>query len=98
MVEKPSATVRKMLGVELNVEPSSLMDDFRWLEAVGYGEDVECFLALLNDRFTYIPGGLTIGSGDQPFHGHLSEEFVEQIATVAGLIEHIERHVAKRRS
>ncbi len=97
-METPSAIVRKMLAVELNVEASALTEEFRWLEAVGDGEDVGCFLAELNDRFTYIPGGLTIGSGHQPFHWPLSEEFVEQIATVGGLIEHIERHVTKRES
>ena len=85
------ARIRRMLAAELKVEEQALTDDFRWLDAMG-SEDAEYFLARINNAFTRFPPGLSFGDGKRPF-GHIGAETLEQIATVSGLVIHIERHV-----
>jgi len=81
-----------MLAFELKVEEQALTDDFRWMDAMG-SEDAGYFLADVNHVFTRLSLGLSLGAGKQPFV-NITADTLEQIATVSGLIAHIERHVA----
>ncbi len=89
-----ASQVRTLLAKELNVQEQALTDDYRWLDAMG-SEDAGYFLAELNDRFTKLPSGFSFGDGERPFD-YIAPETLERIGTVAGLITHIERHVAGR--
>ena len=90
------AQIRIMLAVELKVEDQELTDGFRWLDVMG-SEDAECFLEEVNDVFTPLPLGFSFGEGKQPF-GNITADMLEQIATVRGLVAHIERHVTNVQS
>ncbi len=79
-----------MLAAQLRVDEEVLTNDFRWLDATG-SEDVEYFLARINDASVRFPTGFSVGSGKRPF-GFVSAETLEQIATVAGLTALVERH------
>jgi hypothetical protein len=79
------AQVRHMLAAELQVQETSLADDFRWLDEIGV-EDSGYFLARLNDAFAEIPQGFGFGNGKLPFR-QMEPETLEQIATVGGLID-----------
>ena len=85
------AQIRRMLAVELNVEERALSDGFRWLDAMG-SEDAEYFLAEVNEAFTRLSPGFSFGGGKHPFR-NITADTLEQIATVSGLITHIELHV-----
>jgi len=85
-----------MLARELKVEELALTDDYPWLQEMG-SEDAEYFLAEVNDAFTTLPAGFSVGSGKGPFEC-LDTEALERIGSVGGLIEFVERHVAKRKA
>lgn len=80
-----------MLARELHVEDPALTDDFRWLEVLG-SEDVEWFLAELDEAFTTLPPSFSFGDGERLFR-HIDGDLMERIATVGGLIDVIQRRV-----
>jgi acyl carrier protein len=86
--------VKSMLAAELGVEQSTLQDDSRWLDSIG-AEDVELFLGKLDQQFKFIPPGFSLGDGVRLFENTVSDETLERIGTVRGLIEYVERHAAK---
>ena len=43
-----------------------LTRDFRWLDVMG-SEDEDFFLGVLDEAFTILPPGFSLGSGKQPF-------------------------------
>ena len=92
-MESVKAQVRRMLASDLRVQESSLTDDFRWLDAMGI-EDACWFLARLNDAFAEVPQGLSFGNGRPPFR-QTDGPFLEQIAAVGGLTEHIRSHTTE---
>ncbi len=83
-----------MLAKELKQEEQALTNDYRWLDEMGT-EDAEYFLAEVNDAFTTLPSGFSVGSGKRPFES-IDAETLELIGTVGGLVEYVERHVAGR--
>ncbi len=91
-----SSLIRTMLAKELHVEEQALRDEYPWLDVMG-SEDAEYFLAEVNDAFTKLPSGFSVGDGERPFEC-IDAETLERISTVRGLIECVERHVAKRQS
>ena len=84
-----SLEVRRLLAAELKLVENTLTRDFRWLDEVS-NEDVCYLLARLNERFTSIPVGLSVGDGQRPFNGHVSSQTLERIATVGSLIEFLQ--------
>jgi cell division FtsZ-interacting protein ZapD len=93
MMNTIGSQVRTLLAKELDVQEQTLTDDYRWLDAIG-SEDAEYFLAELNDRFTKLRSGFSLGEGERPFD-YITPERLERIATVGALITHIERHVGR---
>ena len=92
-----NAQIRRMLAFELKVEEQALTEGFRWLDAMG-SEDAEHLLAEVNAAFARLSPGFSFGQGKQPFGKNITADTLEQIATVSGLIAHIERHVTNAHS
>jgi hypothetical protein len=87
------AQVRRMLAAELRMQESSLVDDFRWLDAIGV-EDSSYFLARINNAFAEIPKGFSFGTGKLPFH-RADAELLERIATVGGLMSYVRKYLSE---
>jgi len=87
--------VRFLLAGELKFEERFLVHDFRWLEVLGSG-DAGYFLARLNSEFGVIPRGFSAGAGKRPFEDHIDAQMLERIATVGGLIEFVQAHLAEQ--
>jgi hypothetical protein len=88
-----ASQVRRMLAHRLKMDESVLTDDFRWLALIDPVDEEE-FLADVSDTFTLIPLGLSLGSGYFPF-AKVEPNGLDRIATVGGLIAHIEQHIAR---
>jgi hypothetical protein len=84
-----------MLAAELRLDEQALTDDFRWVDAMG-SEDAEHFLAELDDAFRNLPQGFSFGHGRQPFD-QIDEVLEQGVATVGGLIAHVEEWLATGR-
>jgi hypothetical protein len=82
-----------MLADTLKTDESVLTDDFRWMTIIDPAVE-EDFLADVNDTYTVVPPGLSLGSGHSPFHKAEPDQR-ERIATVGGLIAEIEQHLAR---
>lgn len=85
-----------MLARELKVEEQALTDDYRWLDEMGR-EDAEYFLAEVNDAFTKLPPGFSVGEGKRPFE-YIDTKTLERIGSLGGLTDYVERHIAGRES
>ena len=85
MHQDTSEIVRRMLATDLRVDKAILTDDFRWVDETTE-EDAGWFLAELQDKF-----GATL------FDSDISPTQLEKIATVRGLITHVQQQLTGRR-
>lgn len=76
------------------MELSDIRDGFRWIDAYQQG-DVEVVLSRLDQKFTRIPSGFSIGSGRRLFPDYVDSELLEQVATIGKLTAYIESHLQK---
>ena len=83
--------IRRMIADELDLPESRITDDFRWLDRLGR-ENADDLIYGIQEAFTYIPAGFSLGSGHSPFDDCKT---FDEISTAGALIQIVERHVAK---